>query len=221
MVTLGQLTATVSHELRNPLGTIQAAIFSIDDSLEKNEPQQASRSLELAERSINRCVSIIEELNSYARVKKMDISEASLDDWLKAIINEQIIPESVQVELDLSCDARVHFDQGKLQQVLTNLINNSVHALQDERSNGSLLQISTRLLDSMYEIRVCDNGVGMPEVIKEKIFEPLFSTKGFGVGLGMVIVKNIIEQHHGNIHIGSKEGEGTIVTLLLPTSLSR
>ena len=69
LTVLGKLTATVSHELRNPLGTIQSALFTIDDSLGKNNPQQATRSLELAERSIERCVNIIEDLNNFTRIK--------------------------------------------------------------------------------------------------------------------------------------------------------
>jgi PAS domain S-box-containing protein len=216
LATLGQLTATVSHELRNPLGTIQSALFSIEDSIERNQPDRVRRSLQLAERSIDRCVNIIEELNSYARVKKLDISEVSLDPWLQTTIDDLNIPEDILFEMDLSCGAQIQCDKAKLQQVIINLINNSVHALQDKHSNGKLLQLSTRLLDGICEIKVCDNGVGMSKDTKEKAFEPLFSTKGFGVGLGMVVVKNIIEQHHGKVCVESKEGEGTSVSIRLP-----
>ncbi len=218
LATLGQVTATVSHELRNPLGTIKTALFSIDDSIERKEPHLATRSLELAERSIERCVNIIEELNSYTRVKGLAISEASIDDWLKVVIEEQAIPEGILCELNLSCDIRTSFDQEKLRQVMVNLIANGVHALQEEDSDGELLQISTRLLNGEYEIQVSDNGIGMSDETREKVFEPLFSTKGFGVGLGMVIVKSIVEQHHGEISIESKSGEGTTVSLRLPIS---
>ncbi|MCK4507721.1 MAG: transporter substrate-binding domain-containing protein, partial [Desulfuromonadales bacterium] len=220
MVTLGQLTATVSHELRNPLGTIQTALFSIENSLERNDSSQVARTLELADRSISRCVTIIEELNSYARVKDLDISEASVDDWLRAVLKEQSIPEEISYELDLFSDVRASFDHEKLRQVVVNLIANAVHALQDKQSNGKHLRVSTHLLDNKYEIRISDNGIGMTSDIKEKMFEPLFSTKGFGVGLGMVIVKNIVDQHHGEINIQSKEGEGTTVTLRLPINFS-
>jgi len=218
LVTLGEVTATVSHELRNPLGTIKTALFSIGDSLERKEPHQAVRPLELAERSIDRCVNIIEEINSYARVKELNISEASVDDWLKAAIKEQNIPEEIFCELALSCGICASFDQEKLRQVTVNLIANAVHALQDKRSDKKRLRISTHLLGNKYEIRFSDNGIGMSDDIKEKVFEPLYSTKGFGVGLGMVIVKNIIEQHHGEISIESTRGEGTTVSLRLPIS---
>ncbi|RLB66373.1 MAG: hypothetical protein DRH08_06345 [Deltaproteobacteria bacterium] len=216
LATLGKLTATVSHELRNPLGTIQTALFSIEDSLERNEAHQADRPLKLAERSIDRCVNIIEELNSYTRVKGLDISEASIDDWLRGVLEEQTIPEEVHCELNLSCDVRASFDQEKLRQAVVNLITNGVHALQEKDSGGKLLQISTRLLDGEFEIRISDDGAGMSDDTILNVFEPLYSTKDFGVGLGMAIVKNIVEQHHGEISIESKKGKGTMVSLRLP-----
>ncbi len=220
LATLGKLTATVSHELRNPLGTIQTSLFSIEDSLERKDPSQVSRSLELAERSIDRCVTIIEELNSYARVKGLDVSETTVDDWLMAVFKEQSVPEEISCELDLSSGNRASFDHEKLRQVVVNLIANAVHALQDKQSKGKHLSVSTHFLDDKYEMRFTDNGIGMTSDIKEKVFEPLFSTKGFGVGLGMVVVKNIVDQHHGEINIESKEGEGTTVTLRLPINFS-
>jgi len=219
LATLGQLTATVSHELRNPLGTIQSALFSIADSIEQNEPHRSRRSLELAERSIDRCVSIIEDLNNYARVKELDISKASVDDWLKAVFDEQSIPKGISCELDLASGIKASFDQEKLRQVAVNLITNAVHALLDKKAERKHLRISTRPLDGKYEIRFEDSGVGMSDDVKEKVFEPLYSTKGFGVGLGMVIVKHIVEQHHGEINIASKTGEGTTVILRLPINL--
>ena len=220
LATLGKLTATVSHELRNPLGTIQTALFSIEDSLERNDSSQVARTLELADRSISRCVTIIEELNSYARVKDLDISETSVDDWLRAVVKDQSIPEEISCELDLSSGVRASFDHEKLRQVVVNLIANAVHALQDKQSNGKHLRVSTHHLDNKYEIRISDNGIGMSSDIKERVFEPLFSTKGFGVGLGMVIVKTLVDRHHGEINIESKEGEGTTVTLRLPINFS-
>ena len=216
LATLGRLTATVSHEIRNPLGTIQMAIFSIGDLLERNEPHLVERALELAERNIIRCVNIIEDLTSYTRIKKLVLSKISIDDWLRMFLEEQTLPKKIRCELGLSSGACALIDQGKLWQVMNNLINNAVHALLAENSNGDLLQISTHLLDGEYEIRVRDNGIGMSDETKGKVFEPLYSTKGFGVGLGMVITKGIVEQHHGEISIESMEGKGTTVTLRLP-----
>jgi PAS domain S-box-containing protein len=219
LATLGRVTATVSHELRNPLGTIQAALCSIGASLGQSETQQTERSLELAERSISRCINIIEELTDYTRVKKLNLSKTSIDEWLKTLLDEQILPEEIQNELDLSCGVRTSIDQEKLRQVIVNLVTNAEHALMDERSKGKLLKVSTRQFDGEYEICVSDNGIGMSDETTKKIFEPLYSTKGFGVGLGMVISQTIVEQHHGKLSVKSKEGEGTKVCIHLPRNL--
>ena len=121
--------------------------------------------------------------------------------------------------MDLVSGVVATFDQEKLRQAVVNLITNAVHALQDKETERKHLRISTCLLDGKYEIRFEDSGVGMTDDVKERLFEPLFSTKGFGVGLGMAIVKNIVEQHHGKINVESKKGEGTTVILRLPINL--
>lgn len=220
LATLGQLTATVSHELRNPLGTIQTALFSIDESLQSKNPQRANRPIELAERSIHRCVKIIEELTSYARVKELNLSETSVDDWLKTVIQDQIIPDEISIALDLGSGVQAQFDEDKLRQIVINLIENAIHALTSKTSSDKILRISSKPMNGNYEIQIVDNGVGIPSEIKNKIFEPLFSTKDFGVGLGMVIVDNLIKQHHGKIQVESKEGKGTTVTLRLPIAIN-
>jgi len=219
LATLGKLTATVSHELRNPLGTLQTALFSIHNCLVQKETHQATRSFELAERSIDRCVNIIEELNSYARVKGLNVTEAAVDEWLAGVFREQALPAEVECEMNFSSGILASFDQEKMRQVVTNLMTNAIHSLQDDRSHGKRLKVSTFRLDGGYGIQVSDNGIGMSQETREKVFEPLFSTKGFGVGLGMVIVKNIVEQHSGQIDIESQPGEGTTVTLRLPSNL--
>lgn len=216
LATLGQVTASVSHELRNPLGTIQSALFVIAETLAGKTPRKANRPLELAERSINRCVRIIEELTSYARVKELHLSETFVDDWLKNVVEDQNIPEEISVELDLGSAVKAQFDQDKVRQVVINLIDNAIHALEPRMTRDKTLRVSSRSLNGMYQIQITDNGTGIPGEIKGKIFEPLFSTKDFGVGLGMVIAKNLIKQHHGSIQVDSSEGKGTSVTLCLP-----
>lgn len=220
LATLGRLTATVSHELRNPLGTIQTAIFTIDDSLERNDFNQTKRALELAERNILRCVKIIEDLTDYTRVKKLNMVETEVDEWLAITIDEIEIPENIQLVKDLNCGSTANFDNEKLRQVIVNLVNNAVDALGESASREKVLKISSRRLDDHFEIIVSDTGIGMSAETLLEVFTPLFSTKGFGVGLGMVIVKNIVERHSGTISIDSDTGRGTTITLHLPVDLT-
>ncbi len=153
---------------------------------------------------------------NYTRVKKLNTTKTSLNDWMKTVLDEQVNLEDVCCEFELASDIYAQIDQEKLRQVMINLITNAVHALLAKKSNGKLLQISTHLFDDEYEIRVRDNGTGMSDESREKVFEPLYSTKGFGVGLGMVIAKGIVEQHHGEISVESMDGKGTTVTLRPP-----
>lgn len=214
--TLGRLTATVSHEILNPLGTIRNAFYLINKGIENNDPDTIKQALELAERNIRRSISIVDELNSYARIKPLNLTEKSLDDWLKNVLDEQVMPDDINCKLNLSSGIQASFDQDKLRQVIVNIVNNSLDALKHLSSKEKLLQISTHTQGSKYEISFLDNGVGMSYETKEKIFEPLYSTKNFGIGLGMVVVKNITKQHGGKVDVNSKEGEGTTITLRLP-----
>lgn len=162
----------------------------------------------MAERNILRCVNIIEELTSYTRVKRLDLAETSIDEWMETVLDEQTLPGEIRCESDLSSGVLALIDREKLRQAMVNLITNAVHALQGKGSTVKNLRISTRLLEGEYEICVRDDGVGMSDETSEKIFEPLYSTKAFGVGLGMVIAKGIVEQHHGEISIESIRWKG-------------
>jgi len=216
LTTLGRLTATVSHELRNPLGTVRNAVYSIGDELDDTLPEHLIRLLSLAERNIVRCVNIIEDLLDYTRVKKLVFTETDLRRWIHELINEYDFPEGIIHELDLACGPSVFVDQERLRQTLVNLLTNASDALLDEKSNGSRVKITTQFFEKDFVIHVQDNGIGMSEDILAEVFEPLFSTKGFGIGLGMVVVKNLIEQHHGTIEITSSPGHGTTVSIRLP-----
>lgn len=120
----------------------------------------------------------------------------------------------------MKCNLQAQFDEDKLRQVIVNLISNAVHALESKSSDHKVLSISSKPLQDMYEIQINDNGIGMSDEVKEKIFDPLFSTKDFGIGLGMVIVSNLVKQHHGELYVESQEGEGTTITLRLPFTIN-
>ena len=105
------------------------------------------------------------------------------------------------------------------------MVENACHAMLDDSyqlkdANRSQLKIKTQKNDGRIEILISDTGSGISKEIEDKVFEPLFSTKSFGVGLGMPVVKQIIEQHHGGIAIDSDPGKGTVITLWLPENIA-
>jgi PAS domain S-box-containing protein len=223
---LGNLIAIVSHELRNPLGTIRASLFAIDDRA-RGKGLEVERALDRAERNIVRCDKIIEELLDYARSHDLDWEPTVLDEWLAELLDEQTLPEGIELTLDLGAGVIVKLDRERFRRCLLNVIGNACQAMTEReldedadeaaKENKSLM-IASRVVGDRLEIRVIDTGTGIHPEELAKIFQPLYSTKGFGVGLGLPIVKQLMEQHGGGVEVESKPGKGTKVTLWLPIS---
>jgi DNA-binding LacI/PurR family transcriptional regulator/signal transduction histidine kinase len=237
---LGQLTATVAHEIRNPLGTVRTSVFAIGDAIEREEMERVERALQLAERNIVRCDNIISELLDYTRDRLLQPKPTNIDAWLDQVLDEQIIPEGIVIVRDLSAGMEVSIDGEHFRRAIINVISNAVDAMQERVmqglegcpeghpelvkgpvEGGNQLAVSTHVVGDRLEVRVRDAGCGIPDDVMDKLFEPLFSTKSFGVGLGMSIVKSIMEQHGGGVEISSRQGAGTTVVLWLPTSNGR
>jgi signal transduction histidine kinase len=220
LATLGELTATVSHELRNPLTAMQASLYTLEKSVDINN-DRAADSIARIKRGMKRCDHIVEELLDYTRSTEVDLSPAILDDWLSEVIDDFQFPEGITIELSPRLgDARVMLDPYRLQRALYNVIDNAVQELTSGRANNNQasprIDIISRLANKRVEIVVRDNGNGISEEILQRLFEPLFSTKGFGVGLGMPIVRKIMQLHDGDIEIHTQPGQGTEAILWLP-----
>ncbi len=221
---LGKMTATVSHEIRNPLGTIRASFFLISEHIRGKE-RSIDRALNRVERNIKRCDSIIDELLNYTRIRELFLKPTDIDNWLQEEIGEQKMPVSIKIKQELTANSEVLIDRERLHQCITNVIENACQAMEGEMSDieeaeitlpKKILTIKSNMNDGILEIIIMDTGPGITPENLDKIFEPLFSTKGFGVGLGLPIVKQIMEQHGGGIEIESAIGEGTSVKLWLP-----
>ena len=217
---LGQLTATVAHEIRNPLGTVRTSVFSIGDALMRNEPGRIERALKLAERNIVRCDAIITELLDFTRDRLLQKKPTLIDTWLDSVLDEMNIPKSITLVKELQSNAEVPIDSEHLRRAIINTVENAIDALQEKGpvAEKSRLTVTTQVSGSRLEIRISDTGCGIPDEVMKRVFEPLFSTKSFGVGLGLPIVKGIMEQHGGGIEISSQGDVGTTVVLWLPKS---
>lgn len=213
MATLGQLIATIGHELRNPLGTVRTSVFSMRKSTEKGDLARTQRALAIAEQNIIRCDHIIEEMLTYSRTMVLHKETVRFDEFVREIIGEQRIPEGVTIHTSLSSHATINIDREYFRRILINLLDNSLHAVEATNKEEKIISVSTH--SANHSVRICfeDNGVGMSPEVQKKIFEPLYSTKNFGVGLGMTVVKDILEKHGGTMEVVSKEGEGTTITL--------
>jgi PAS domain S-box-containing protein len=220
---LGRLTATVAHEIRNPLGTVRSSVFSIGDAIDRDEMNRVERALQLAERNIVRCDAIITELLDYTRDQVLQKSPIQIDGWLDRILDEALdqrtIPESIALVRELHADAEIIVDGERFRRAIINIVSNAVDAMRERGPfEKNQLTVSTHIVDDRLEIGISDTGCGIPNAMLDRLFEPLFSTKSFGIGLGLPIVKGIMEQHGGDIEISSQAGVGTTVVLWLPLS---
>ncbi len=224
LAVMGTLSAMVSHEIRNPLGTIRNTVFNIKQLISKSnyalEPE-----LDRIERNVVRCDHIIEELLDFTRLQEKNLEPAKIDSWLNELVDEQPTPDEVIITTSLKSEAVVNIDSESFRRAVINVIQNGVQSMtkvkpgkQSDQSEKKdmRLTVESRINQGRVEVVVTDSGEGIPQADLEKIYEPLYSTKSFGVGLGLPIVKGIMEQHLGGINIDSQVGVGTKVTLWLP-----
>ncbi|MDH5410424.1 MAG: PAS domain S-box protein, partial [Alphaproteobacteria bacterium] len=220
LAVLGQLTGTVAHELRNPLGALVNSMTVI-----RHKSSAAGLDLkavfERTDRSVKRCERIITDLLDFARATGIQRESVVLDNWLSDILDEQDIPEATAINANLQTDgATVRFDPDELRRAVINVVDNACQAMGDgNRTNGTAageLTVTSRINGERVEIEIMDTGPGIPEDILPQVTEPLFSTKSFGTGLGMPTVLRIMEEHGGGLGISSQEGRGTQVTLWWP-----
>lgn len=216
LATLGQLTATVSHELRNPLGTLRASVFSIAEKT-RNRGLGVEPAIGRIERSVTRCDNIISELLDYTRAPVLQREALAIDQWLRQMLEEHTIPDGVHLVYDLQSDAVVSFDPDRFRRVIVNLVDNACQSMHPGEQ-PAILTIRTRYTALHVEIEIADTGTGIAPESLARVFEPLYSTRGFGVGLGLTIVQQIVEQHNGTITIHSEVGRGTQVWISLPSA---
>ncbi len=221
LATLGQLTATVSHELRNPLGIIRTSAFIVKEARTDTEPR-VQRALERIDRSVVRCDRIIDELLDFTRISQLEPKPTPLDSWLDSTLSEQALPSEVELRRDFNvAGIDVAIDRDRIRRAVINVFDNACQAMTDPATMNDvdarhILTVTTQALEDRVEIIFEDNGPGIPAEVRPMIFEPLFSTKGFGVGLGLPAVKQIMEQHGGGIEVDSVPGQGARVHLWLP-----
>ncbi len=225
MEQMGQLTATIAHELRNPLGAVRTSTFLIERKIKGKElgiePQIAR-----INNGVTRCDDIITQLLDFSRSKKLSCRSENLDKWLEKVISEEAgqLPAAVAINCLLGLkDLQVPFDPSRLQRALINLVSNASEAMVGNGEDPSrfasatpCITITTKADSEFAMITIRDNGPGILPENLEKIREPLFTTKSFGTGLGLPAVDQIVVQHGGVLEISSAPGEGASFTIKLP-----
>ncbi len=212
LVVMGQLTGGVAHELRNSLGAISNASYFLDMALEKPDPG-VKESLGILRKQVANAERIITSLLDFARSRPPEFEPTDLNEVAREAVVRLKPSRSVKLTTDLAALPEVAADAGQLGQVLDNLLHNALQAMPD----GGQLTVTTAHDTNEVVLAVNDTGVGISPDDREHLFEPLFTTRSRGIGLGLVITRMLVEGHGGTIDVTSTEGEGSTFTVRLPT----
>jgi len=220
LAALGQVAGTVSHELRNPLAAIRNSMALIRQ-LTADKGLGVERAVDRVERNIARCNGIISDLLEFTRKRDLNRTSTAIDGWLAEMLDEHTVAEGVAVVRELSSSGVVALDRDRFRQVMVNLLDNAAQAMTISGwspTDGRRLSIviKTEAAGPHVRLSVADNGPGISAENLQKIFEPLFTTKASGVGLGLPTVRTIVEQHGGTIDVDSRVDAGTTFVVWLP-----
>ncbi|MBI5965342.1 MAG: PAS domain-containing protein [Chloroflexi bacterium] len=212
LATLGQLAGSIGHELRNPLGVISNAIYFLK-AAQPNASDKVKEYLQIMENETRTSDKIITDLLDFTRIKSVDREAGSVSELIRQTLERFPVPASVAVTLEIPPDPpSVYVDPHHIIQVPGNLIVNACQAMPD----GGQLSLYSNVQNDMMNITVKDTGAGiLPENMK-KLFEPLFTTKARGIGLGLAVSRKLVEANGGRIEVESEPGKGSSFSVYLP-----
>ncbi|HET58569.1 MAG TPA: hypothetical protein ENN35_09035 [Deltaproteobacteria bacterium] len=225
---LGQLAAGVAHEIRNPLNAISIATqrlkreYSPDDEEKKTDFDRISG---IIRDEIRRLNGIIEEFVTFFRIKRMELHPDCLEDLLDSIVKimeAEFTSRDVVLKPAWSSERSsiVAMDRDKLTQAFYNIIKNAMESIDGSRGGQVTINVEDRA-DRRVAVMITDNGSGLTPEEVERIFNPEYTTKEKGLGLGLTLAHEIIHGHRGEIHVASTKGEGTTFEILFPLDHGR
>ncbi len=221
---LGAVAGGLVHEIRNPLSTLSLNLQLMEEEWGGEKGSRARRTLERVQtlrREVARLEEILDDFLRYAGMRRLDLADADLN----RVIEESITffaPECARAKVDLSFypDLRlplVRLDERLVKQALMNLLLNAVQAMQEmEGKPGATLIVRTRLDGEVARVDVIDTGNGIPEDIRDRVWDVYFSSRKGGTGLGLPTARRIAEEHGGSLVFETEVGKGTDFVLRLP-----
>jgi signal transduction histidine kinase len=228
LATLGQLAGSVGHELRNPLGVISNAVYY----LKMTQPDASETILDyldIIEKETKTSDKIVTDLLDFTRIKAVDREAVDVSDLVAQTLKRYPVPAAVEVLLEIPAELPpLYADPPQVVQILGNLVTNACQAMLEAQAGLTTLvsatgmpetgklTLSARQQGDMIAIAVQDTGVGIPPENMVKLFEPLYTTKTKGIGLGLAVSQKLAEANDGRIEAASQPGQGSTFTVYLP-----
>ncbi|HEX7480112.1 MAG TPA: protoglobin domain-containing protein [Polyangiales bacterium] len=213
LATIGELSATIAHELRNPLGTLGSSLFLLRkrvETLQISDPLVDKHHARIADQ-VRECVTMTNNLLDLARDKPLAKRQATLTELVTETLKQAVIPAEVHVHISAAPELRLYGDPEQLRHALSNLIRNAAEAL---HGKGNITISAGRLNESIY-VDVSDDGPGVPPELERKVFELLFTSKASGTGLGLALARRICEAHGGSLTLEPSD-KGACFRISLP-----
>jgi len=216
MKALGKLSAGVAHELRNPLTSIKVFIDMLPSKM--NNQEFIEEFMKIVPKELNRLNNLVSGLLDYAKPKepmpKKNILKDVTSDVL-ALLKQKLNEKKITVN-ESGTHIEVWADTSQLKQIIMNILLNCIDAIDKD----GIISITGRIQDNKSFISIQDNGCGIPKEVLSKVFDPFFTSKKYGYGIGLSITHQLVKENKGEIHIESTEGVGTTITIELPSTSS-
>ncbi|MCW3998778.1 MAG: PAS domain-containing protein [Candidatus Bathyarchaeota archaeon] len=216
LAAIGQMAGMVGHDIRNPLQALTGDVYLIKteaEALPQNQSkQEIFESLASIEANITYINKIVADLQDYSRKLSPEYQQVNLESLILEVMQTVLIPENIKIAIHSENLPNISVDPTFLRRTLTNLINNAIQAM----PSGGELGVTAHKKPRLVCITVADTGVGIPPEVQAKLFTPMYTTKAKGQGLGLAVVKRLVEAQGGTISFQSKVGVGTKFFVELP-----
>lgn len=212
-----EMAKQVAHEIKNPLTPMRLSVQHLLRSYDADDPKSEEKLKRVANSIIEQIDALTNIANEFSNFAKMPRPTEEVLDIISLIrsAKQVFVSEGVSVKVITDIpEVTVRADRNQIIRVFNNLIKNAIQATPEDRTTD--VRIVMTIANNQVQIDVADNGIGIPSDKKNKIFTPYFTTKSTGTGLGLAMVRQIVENHHGTIDFDSVENEGTTFTIMLP-----